>query len=141
VLSKIERVLHSEAEEWASKLCIWTDDEYKRSRIENFAENVQKAAIHRGALYYQLVKEYSTSPYPRTGSVELRGADDAQIVVLNLDDYRFAPSSGRWLWGNTLALQFCKPHARRHNAVHFARRFAARACADLSPYYAQAHLV
>jgi|SRR5262245_5324440 len=48
LLSNIEHVLRSEAEQWASNLCIWR---HKRSRIENFAEDVQRAALHRGPLF------------------------------------------------------------------------------------------
>ena len=138
LLSNFEHVLRSEAEQWASNLCIWR---HKRSRIENFAEDVQRAALHRGPLFDLLVKQHGAGPYARrTGSVELRGAHNALIVVLILDDYRFAPSSGRWLWGNSLSFQFREPYARRQNAVHLARCFAARACADLSPFYANAQL-
>lgn len=140
-LSKIERLL-SKAEQWGSELCIWREDEKKRRRVENFTTDVQKAATDRGALFDELVKEHGAGPYARrTGSVELRGADDALIVVLNLDDYRFAPSAGRWLWGNTLTVQLCEPRIGEHDAIDVARRIADRACAELSPWYAHGQLI
>lgn len=141
-LSKVERLLCSEALPWPSELYIWRDDEKKRRSVKSFAIDVQKAATEQGALYGRLIKEHGAGPFARrSGSVELRGADGALIVVLNLDDFLFAPSAGRWLWRNTLTMQLREPRARANVAIEFTQRFAESSCAELSPWYAHGHLI
>lgn len=142
-LATIERLLRREGPGWASDLHIYREGEEKPRRdIRDFATDVRAVALERGELYEQLIKKYGPGPSPRrTGTVELRGADDSLIVVLELDDYRFAPSAGWWLWGNAFTVQLCRRRIDGEPAVEFARRLAARACAELSPWYANGHLI
>lgn len=140
-LAKVERLLQHEAQPWTSELGIWREHERKRSSVRSFVVDVEKAATEHGALYERLIRENITGPHARrSGSVELRGADETLTVVLALDDYLFAPSAGRWLWGNTVTIQIREALSRSNFAVDFARRFAAAACSELSPWYAHGHL-
>lgn len=144
-LRDIEAFLRRELPEWTSDLSIWRGEKRgpaRRSRIGDFARDVQDAAAARGPLYAQLIKQHGAGPYQRrTGSVELRGSDNALIIVLTLDEYRFAPSAGRWLWGNTLTMQLTGTEVLGRAAGDFAGCIGAQACAALSPWYGHAELV
>ena len=67
---------------------------------------VRRVGGETGELFEQLTGEHGPGPYSRrTGTVELRGADPSMLVVIALDEYTFAPSAGRYLWGNTITFQ------------------------------------
>lgn len=139
-LGIIERVLRSETGTWGGDICIWRDEDKERQRVNRFAEDVKTAASIRGETSEQMLLKHGFGPYARrTGSVELRGADESLIAILTLDDYLFAPSGGRWMWGNTLSIQVLI--SRQIDAVQLARRFLKRACEDLSPLYGRSHLI
>lgn len=141
LLSQIERFLRSEAQSWASKLCISRNGGKERRSIDNFAIDIPKAANERGGLHDLLLAKHGTGPFSRqNGSVELSGADNGLVVVLNLDEYLFAPSAGRWIWGNTVTVQIREQCSRATFATNIARRLAASACSELSPWYAHGHL-
>lgn len=141
-LAKLADLLHEVAKDWAADLHIYREGEKPRRRdIKDFVTDVRAAALERGELYEQLIAKHGPGPFPRrTGSVELRGADDSLIIVLILDDYLFAPSVGCYHWGNDVGVQVCKPRVAGLDAAEFVRRFSSRACAQLSPWYAHGHV-
>lgn len=140
-LAVVESLLQRQAARWASDLHIYREGEKNPRRdIKDFSSDLRDASTERGDVYENLITKHGPGSVPRrTGTVELRGADDSLIVVISLDDYRFAPSAGRYLWGNTVAVQVCKRRVAGIDAVDFMRLFSVGACADLSPWYAHGH--
>jgi hypothetical protein len=136
----LERLLRRDTGGWADNLAIWRDGKRVPVAVNGLAARVEEFVGARGALYEQLRGLYGQDTYERrTGSVELRGSDSGLVLVLGMDDYGFAPSAGRWLWGNTLALQFDGTSIGGQHPVEFVKRIGSRICAELSPWYARAH--
>lgn len=141
-LATLESILRQELPVWSSDLHIWREgDARERREIEDFASSICSVALERGDLYRQRRKKYG--PYPderRFGDLELRGAEDSLAVFVSLDDYIFAPISGTYSLANSVGMQIYKPRIEGIDAAEFIRKFAATACAKLSPWHAHGEM-
>ena len=139
-LKEIENLLQEHAPNWSEELYVWQEGTGRRSLGQNFSETVRAIASEKGEFFGQLAATHGAGPYARwTGSVELRGRDESLIVVIGMDEYEFAPSAGRYLWGNTIAIQVLTRKVGNVSAKQFVRSFAEDACIKTSPFYAHGH--
>ncbi|MDY0001870.1 MAG: hypothetical protein RBU30_11290 [Polyangia bacterium] len=141
-LDVLERVLAKQTGPWLTGLHAWQDEKGRRELVHGFAEGVRQIAAEKGELYRQLTEIHGPGPHERrTGSVELRGGDSSLIVVVVLDDLIFAPSAGRYLWGNTITFQFCRRDCCDKSAAALSRRIAEDCCREMNVLYAHGHLL
>lgn len=137
-LDVFHAILQEHAPAWCKGLHVWRDDG-ARAIGESFSATIRGAASERGELYRALIKEYGPGEHPRrTGSVELRGGDESIVVAVGLDEQVFAPSAGRYLWGNSIHVQVCQARVAGEPSTQFVLDLAARSCSDLGPFYARA---
>lgn len=139
----LERVLAERAGPWFTGLHAWQDEKGRREVVAgSFAENVRQIAAEKGELYRQLTAQHGPGPHERrTGSIELRGGESSLVVVIGLDDCVFAPSAGRYLWGNTITFQFCRRDCCETSASELSRGIAEECCREMNVLYAHGHLI
>lgn len=142
-LRKLETLTQEILPDWSSELCIWKESKKKRREpIKDFERDVRASALERGPLYERLAREYGLdADERRTGTVEVRGKDNSLIIVVSLDDRVFAPSSGTWLWGNSITFQLCRKRVEGKSAIEVARALAEQGCESLSPWYAHGEML
>lgn len=141
-LAAFEKILHEEAAQWSNDLHIWREgDRPARREIHNFPDDVRAAALERGEVYKRMVEQHGTGENTRRfGNVELRGGDKTLIVVIGLDDLLFSPSAGRYLWGNTISLQFEVENKRAEWAARKLQMVSKRIASELPVWYMRGHL-
>lgn len=105
-------------------------------------EVVKPHALKRGPGYEELARTYGAGPYLRqNGIVELHGTDDSIIIVLSVDEWVFAPSSGRWFFANSISIQVGAVRVDGMDASLWARQCLSLICERLSPIWAKAHTI
>lgn len=141
-LDVLEHVLAKHAGSWLSRLHAWQDEKGRRELADGFAESVRRIAAEKGELYRQLTDKHGPGPHDRrTGSVELRGSESSLVVVVVLDEHVFAPSAGRYLWGNSITFQFCRCECFGKSASELCRRIAEDCSHEMDVLYAHGHLL
>jgi hypothetical protein len=141
-LDVLEHVLAQQAKPWSAGLHAWQEERERRELTGGFAESMRQIAAEKGELFRQLTAKHGTGPHERrTGSVELRGGDSSLLVVVGMDEYVFAPSAGRYLWGNTITFQFCQRDCCGETTAVLSRRIAEVCCHDMNVLYAHGHLL
>jgi hypothetical protein len=59
-----------------------------------------------GPRYYQLIEQFGSPIDPReNGCAEFRGGDKSLVLVIRVDEYRFAQVADIWIWGNHVTFQ------------------------------------
>lgn len=141
-LGALERVLANQVGPWFTGLHAWQEEKGRRELVDGFTQNIRQIAAEKGELFRQLTEKHGPGPHERrTGTVELRGSDSSLVVVVGLDDYVFAPSAGRYLWGNTISLQFCRRDCCGKSAAELSRGIAEECCREMYVLYAHGHLL
>jgi hypothetical protein len=140
-LDVLERTLGVIASSWSTDLHVWQHDKKKRNLVGGFAEGLRAVASERGVAFQKLTQNHGAGRYERiTGSAELRGNDSSLVVIVGMDEYTFAPSAGRYLWGNSITFQFSRSTFNGEHASLVASTIADQCCEHMNVPYAHGQL-
>ena len=144
-LDALQDALVRLAPRWASKLRIWRGPRDQRpidtSQPGTLRTAILAAAGERGQTYRSLVDRHGAPPLERlSGSVELRGAGPALVVVVAVDTMVVSPLGAKRQLGNRIAFQVRRPKVERLPGEIWLRDAFQFLCARLSPAWGWAGL-
>jgi len=105
-LSELQGLLLRFAPQWSSDLHIYIDKRRRSTPLDVGDANALASAVasqiaRKGEVFHRLGGDTRAV----LGTVELRGATDALIAVISVDEREFFGRAGEWSFGNTVSLQ------------------------------------
>jgi len=149
-LDEIQKILRQFAPQWTKQARRWLSRanqeavdleesgaiEFQIRKDEERLSNSRISAI----LGEQMKAQGVPKAKPRfLGGVEMRSNDDSLTVIVRADEYLLAPSAGRWLFGNEIALQIRRSKIESKDSIAWAEEIFEAICAAISPLHGVVH--